>query len=72
MTAAHPRHVGEITPQWIDEILHAASAVKEPHIVAIESTVIGEGVGYLSSVARVNLTYDRPEAVQHGARRQSW
>jgi hypothetical protein len=63
----HPKHVGEISADWLDEILHNAGALKQSHVTAVLSTVIGEGVGYLSSVARVKLTYDQPNAAENGA-----
>src|SRR3954467_15860088 len=62
-----PRHIGEITPQWIDQILYNAGAIEAAHVTAVEMKVIGESVGWLSSVARVKLTYDPPEAVNGGA-----
>jgi Phosphotransferase enzyme family len=60
--STNPRNVGEISAEWLDEILHQAGAIKRAHVMAVQSTVIGEGVGYLSSVARVKLAYDQPEA----------
>ncbi|HEY2881098.1 MAG TPA: phosphotransferase [Pirellulales bacterium] len=56
-----PQSVAEISAPWLDEILHQAGAITHSHVVAVESKIIGEGIGYLSSVARVKLTYDRPE-----------
>src|SRR5262249_50186283 len=50
-----------------DEVLRTSNALNGSRIRAVESTVIGEGVGYLSSVARVKLIYDEPEAVESGA-----
>jgi hypothetical protein len=67
MQNANPRHVSEISAGWLDEILHDADAAKDSHVVGVESKVIGEGIGYLSSVARVKLTYDDPKAIERGA-----
>ncbi len=61
MPAAYPRNVGEISAPWLDELLHTSGVLKTSHVVKVESKQIGEGVGFLSSVARVKPTYDRPE-----------
>jgi len=67
MSIAPPRNACEISAAWMNEILSATGALNGPRIVAVESTVIGEGVGYLSSVARVRLVYDQTEAAGRGA-----
>ena len=66
MQNANPRHVSEISAAWLDEILRDDGATQS-HVVGVESKVIGEGIGYLSSVARVKLTYDDPKAIERGA-----
>jgi hypothetical protein len=67
MPLANPRHVAEISAAWLDEILQQAKAIDQAHVVSVESTTIGEGIGYLSSVARVKLTYDNASAIKNGA-----
>ncbi len=62
MPVAYPRNVDEISAHWLDELLHASGVLQTSHVVKVESKLIGEGVGFLSSVARVVPTYDRPEA----------
>src|SRR5688572_22862301 len=53
-----PKNVAEISAEWLDEVLRESAALGNRRIAAVESTVIGEGIGYLSSVARVKLSYD--------------
>ena len=62
MEQTHPKHVNDISPDWITYVLseggvlNASSRVSRVHV-----TLIGEGVGFLSSVGRVELEYDRPQ-----------
>jgi hypothetical protein len=67
MSLVPPRNAAEISANWLDEVLRPSGALNGARIQAVQSTVIGEGVGYLSSVARVKLFYDRPAAVRDGA-----
>ena len=52
---------------WMKFCAKLAFSASGTRVVSVESTVIGEGVGYLSSVARVKLGYDPPGAVENGA-----
>jgi hypothetical protein len=68
MTLEPPRTAAEISADWLNEILRRSGALGNgTRVESVESTVIGEGVGYLSSVARVKLTYDSPAALERGA-----
>lgn len=53
-----PKNVAQITAEWLDTVLRESAALGNRRVAGVESTVIGEGVGYLSSVARVKLVYD--------------
>src|SRR5262245_2275155 len=67
MTPALPRNAAEISAAWLNEVLAGVREFGGANIDAVESTVIGEGIGYLSSVARVKLLYDKPEVTKRGA-----
>ena len=51
----------EITPEWLNSVLdHDVRG--GARVVAVDATVIGEGVGFVGEVARLALTYDTPTA----------
>jgi hypothetical protein len=59
MPPAIPRASSEITPEWLNEVL--SPGVRDgATVTAIDTTVIGEGVGFVGEVARLTITYDRP------------
>ena len=57
----HPRHVNEISPEWLTAVLRESGALSDATVIGVEAKVIGEGVGFLSSVGRIRLRYDRNE-----------
>ena len=59
MPPAIPRTSSEITAEWLNEVL-SPDIRDGAAVTAIETTVIGEGVGFVGEVARLTLTYDRP------------
>jgi hypothetical protein len=61
-----PRNAAEISAAWLNEVLAESLEFGGAKIDAVESTVIGEGIGYLSSMARVKLLYDQPAARARG------
>lgn len=56
-----PASMKEITPAWLTEALRAGGHIGEAVVDAIDSTPIGEGVGFLGELRRIELRYDRPE-----------
>jgi hypothetical protein len=66
-TSLLPQNAAEISTDWLNEVLVDTCVLAGVRIQGVESTVIGEGVGYLSSVARVKLSYDSPDALGRGA-----
>jgi Phosphotransferase enzyme family len=62
-----PRNATEISAAWLTEVLATLEKFAGARIAEVESTVIGEGVGYLSSVARVKLLFENPQVVNEGA-----
>jgi Phosphotransferase enzyme family len=56
-----PGHLAEITPEWLTYALHSGGVAKNAKVVGMEGRQIGQGVGFLSSVDRLALRYDRPD-----------
>lgn len=57
-----PGHLSEITAEWVTYALHAGGVAKNARVVSFQGRQVGQGVGFLSSVDRLELTYDRAEA----------
>ena len=58
-----PKQFNEITPEWLTAALRAGGSCRESCVKDIEVRPIGsQGVGYLSGVARIKITYDVPES----------
>ena len=62
MSAGHPKHIEDITAEWLTRALREGGVCREAHVASMDMTSIGGGgVGFLSGLARIKLTYDRPE-----------
>ena len=62
MSTSTPQTIAEITPTWIEEVLRSAGAIGAERVAGIETRPIGEGQGFLSSMAVVAIRYDRDAA----------
>jgi len=62
MEIKHPLHPEEITPEWANFALKEGGIINESVVNEIKNEIIGGEMGFLSSVVRVELTYDKPEA----------
>ena len=63
MPINHPKTIEHITAEWVTWAFREGGVCQEASVRKIEMTSIGGGgVGYLSGVARVFLTYDREES----------
>lgn len=51
----------EITPEWLTEALRAGGHLERACVTRVQQTTIGEGVGFMGSLTRLELAYDRPE-----------
>ncbi len=54
-------HPEEISPEWVAHALREGGALKEASVESIKKDILGEGVGFLSSVVRVRIEYDTHE-----------
>ncbi len=57
-----PLTVEDFTPDWATEALRASGTIGHERVIAVETSPVGEGFGFLGSLARLALTYDRPRA----------
>lgn len=52
-----PKQIQDITVKWLNECV-PADVRGGAKVVSVEATTIGEGIGFLSQLARLELTYD--------------
>lgn len=57
--ASIPESVADITPEWLTPVLRGSGVISEgARVAAVRATVIGEGVGFVGTIARLDLAYD--------------
>jgi hypothetical protein len=56
-----PRTIAEITPTWLTGALRTGGCLTQANIVTIVVQAIGQEVGFLDGLARLQLTYDQDE-----------
>lgn len=61
MAIKNPLHPDEITAEWITFALRAGGVIKHSIARILNKEILGGGRGFLSSVVRVRLEYDREE-----------
>jgi len=62
MNTTTPQSIAEISPAWIEEALRSAAAIGTERVAGVELRPIGEGQGFLSTMAAVKVEYDPPTA----------
>lgn len=60
MTQAFPRTLGELTPQWLTQVLRDSGAIGEASVTAFDGQAMGAGAGFQSSMQRLSLRYSDP------------
>ncbi|MEM9731640.1 MAG: hypothetical protein AAF997_23900, partial [Myxococcota bacterium] len=58
---AFPVHVEEIGPEWLTAVLRAEGVLERAAVTSVSCEHIGQEAGFLSTVGRCQLTYDRAE-----------
>ncbi|MBP6014651.1 MAG: DUF1679 domain-containing protein [Alphaproteobacteria bacterium] len=53
-----PETMAEVTPAWLQQALAPHPAFKATRIAGARATPVGEGIGQMSAIARVELAYD--------------
>lgn len=61
MPLKDPMHPDEVTPEWLTHALRSGGAVKKAKVVSVDRDILGQGVGFLSSVVRARMEYDGEE-----------
>ncbi|MGI8927648.1 MAG: phosphotransferase [Tepidiformaceae bacterium] len=56
--ATIPYCAAEITPEWLTAVLREGGHIADARVTGIERTTIGEGVGFLGELTRLELTYE--------------
>jgi len=52
-----PFSVEELTPDWLTEALKSTGALSDGSVIAVDTQIIGEGVGMVGQLARLTITY---------------
>ncbi len=55
-----PMTLEDFTPDWATAALRSSGTLEDERVTALETSMVGEGFGFLGSLARLALTYDRP------------
>lgn len=55
-----PLHPDELTREWLTQRLAVAGRIGDAAVAAFSTAPVGEGIGMLGILARVQLSYDRP------------
>lgn len=58
MSLPIPQQVEDISAAWIEDVLRSAGAISSQQITDIALRPLGESMGFLSTIAAVDLTYD--------------
>ena len=59
-STAFPRTIEAITPAWLTQVLRNSGALGAAAVSGIACSSLGEGVGFMSAMQRLTLTYDGP------------
>jgi hypothetical protein len=52
-----PFSIEELTPDWLTEALKSSGALSSGSVIAVDTQIIGEGVGMVGQLARLSITY---------------
>ncbi len=52
-----PTNPDAISPEWLTEALRSSGALPAGSVTAVEASIIGAGIGFIGTVARLKLTY---------------
>jgi hypothetical protein len=57
-----PFSIEELTPDWLTEALRSSGVLSSGSVIAVETQVIGEGVGMVGQLARLTISYSNDAA----------
>ena len=58
---ALPERVDQITAEWLTSALRQGGVIDDAVVSSVRSTVIGDGIGFMGVLARVEVQYDPPQ-----------
>lgn len=58
MSAEHPKHPDEITPQWLTSVLKQSKVIDSAKVKSIQKDILAVGKSWLSTIVRVEVEYD--------------
>ena len=61
MPVKDPMHPDEVTPEWLTHALRSGGVIKKASVLSVDRQILGDGVGFLSSVVRAGIKYDMEE-----------
>jgi hypothetical protein len=61
MAIKNPLHVNEITPEWLTRVLRESGTIRDSRVIGLHVGNVGGAEGFLSSVVKASLEYDRDE-----------
>jgi Ecdysteroid kinase-like family len=59
-TTDYPTQPGELTTEWLTATLEAAGVLHGAKVIGLSTSPVGEGIGMLGILARVDMTFDGP------------
>ncbi len=59
-TTDYPTNPKELTTEWLTATLDAAGALGGAEVTSFSTSPVGEGIGMLGILARVEMDFDRP------------
>ena len=57
-----PLTAEDFTPDWLTAALRSNGTIEDERVAAVEANPMGEAFGFLGSLVRLSVTYDRPRA----------
>ena len=61
MSGKHPKHPGEITPQWLTSVLKQSKVIGSSSVKSIKKDILAVGKSWLSTIVKVEVEYDSSE-----------
>lgn len=54
-----PGFAADITPEWLTAVLRDANVLPKGDVISVRAEIIGDGLGFSSSLVRLNVRYDK-------------
>jgi hypothetical protein len=60
-TQAFPTSPAGLTADWLTQALRDSGAIRQASVASFDTTIIGEGAGFMGQLAKISLRYDKHE-----------